>query len=76
MRSLIRKGEEGFNGWGCSECEWVHPYPRLVPKHLDPGAEALRAYEAHECQKHSKRKPRGNVNEAAARVVREASEKT
>ena len=56
-RSFVRKGEAGFSGWGCSACEWVHPYPRLAPKTKDPGAEAFEAFNAHKCEKHSKRKP-------------------
>ena len=62
--------EEGrFTGtYECSECGWA-----FKPKSPDEG-ELVRSFNEHQQLAHPKKNPREDVNQTAARIVREATE--
>lgn len=76
-RELIREHGKGYNGPACSTCGWTHPYPRLTAD-IDSEKELQQAFDEHDCSQHQrpKKKSREDVNQAAARIIREATEKT
>jgi hypothetical protein len=72
---LIWKQEAAFAGWGCKKCGWLLSNPRFANTKPWP-QDVLEAFDAHVCAEHPKpKKPREDVNQAAARVVREATER-
>lgn len=64
--------------WGCSECGWIFETGILKPavNLSETGEEALqREFNDHVCASFPKKKPREDFSQAAARIVREATEK-
>ena len=76
-RELVWRKEESFEGWACTVCGWVRPNPRLIGKTQTPSREVGEAFDAHICAKHPRpKRPLEDVNQAAAQIVREATERT
>jgi hypothetical protein len=75
-RSLVKIEEQGFEGYRCSSCAWRHPYP-FIAGELEPRDDLMAAFHLHRCRQNPlpKKKTREDVNQAAARIVREATEK-
>jgi len=64
--------EAGSSVVACGAFGWVRPYPSLGGK--DAEAELKDVFAQHICAQHPReRKPREDVNQAAARVVRESA---
>jgi len=73
-RKLVWRKEPAFEGWACSACKWLRPNPRLVDASKTPAQDVKDAFDAHTCAKHpGHQKPHEDVNQAAARIVREAT---
>ncbi len=71
---MILDREAGASVVACGACGWVRPYPRLGGKDAD--AELKEAFAQHVCAQHPReRKPRQDVNQPAARIVRKATER-
>jgi hypothetical protein len=56
MRELIWKKDEGFEGWGCCNCEFVLPNPQSLVHMNTYVEESLVAFFSHDCE--SKKLPR------------------
>jgi hypothetical protein len=75
-RKLIQRGSQV----GCSECEWVFKprgFEKPIPALMGTGTAVQIEFDAHDCAARSihKKTPREDVNQAAARIVREATER-
>ena len=74
-KKLVWKEEHGFKGWGCSECGFVIPNPRLMDSQSDYVKDCRQRFDRHSCDKHfPQKKSREDVNQAAARIVIESTE--
>lgn len=72
-RNLVFDRKNGVDIFTCSDCGWARPYPRLGAEY--PDAELKDAFDQHVCDQHPRpKKPREDLNQAAARVVSEAAE--
>ena len=68
--------ENGVQVWKCSNCGWARPYPQLVQNETDSRDGLLRAFVRHLCAEHPRgRRARKDVNQVAARIAREATER-
>jgi hypothetical protein len=75
-RELVWRKEGSFEGWKCTACGWLRPNPHLIAKNQISSLEVGEAFDAHQCAKFPLlKKPREDMNQAAARIVREATEK-
>jgi hypothetical protein len=73
MPKLIWKDEKSFHGWGCDQCGFILPDPRFLDALDGYAAQARNDFAVHECTKHPQKR-REDFSQAAARIVREASE--
>ncbi len=75
-REFLQTETKSFTGWRCGACGWTWLIPRLEAPAETKEKDAKAAFDAHVCKTASaKRKPREDFAQAAARVVREATEK-
>lgn len=75
-RELVWRKKGSFEGWACTACGWLRPNPRLIGNTKIPSRDVGEAFDAHVCAKHSgPKQPREDFSQAAARIVREATEK-
>jgi hypothetical protein len=75
-REFLWAGTKSFTGWRCGACGWVRLIPRLGTSAEAEKKDAKTEFDAHVCKTHPlKRKPREDFTQAAARVVREVTEK-
>jgi len=73
-RELVWRKEESFEGWACTVCGWLRSNPSLIGNTPTSTTDVGEAFDAHKCaQLPRTRKPREDVNQAAARIVREAT---
>jgi hypothetical protein len=64
------------NGWGCSNCDWKLKFPVVTNASTPAGMATQAEFDKHVCSQHPRKKsPREDVNQAAARIVREATER-
>lgn len=74
MQKIVWKDEKAFHGWGCSDCGFVLPNPRALV-HVDGYiTESKAAFDAHDCAKFPLKPKREDFSQAAAWIVREATE--
>jgi len=67
--------------WGCSACDWIfnpRGSQKLIPMGEKPEDARKREFNEHVCTSYppTKEKTREDFSQAAARIVREATEKT
>ncbi|HEY1767155.1 MAG TPA: hypothetical protein VGG26_05845 [Terracidiphilus sp.] len=76
-RKLIKRD----SGYGCAACEWLF-MPAGTQKKISPlvaaGTALQLEFEKHNCADHpvKPKKPREDFSQAAARIVREATERS
>ena len=51
-REMVRRKETRFEGWGCSVCGWVHPYPRINAEDIEPRENIEARFHLHRCEKY------------------------
>jgi hypothetical protein len=63
------------DGWRCTNCDWRLEFPVVTSPFTPAGVAAQAAFDRHICSQYQRKKStREDVNQAAARVVREATE--
>jgi hypothetical protein len=49
-RSLVRRKDVRLDGWGCSACGWVRPYPFTPTGVLEKREDLEAAFHLHRCE--------------------------
>jgi hypothetical protein len=71
-KELVWKMSKDFTGWACKGCGWAKPVPRFVESgDKKVPADIQRDFDSHVCKKYPRK--REDVNQVAARIVREAT---
>jgi hypothetical protein len=68
QREFVQRGKGE-----CSNCAWTPQFP-LITNPKSPQAAILEAFSNHDCGNYPRRKTREDVNQAAARIIRESTE--
>jgi hypothetical protein len=55
LKQMVRQ-ENGFMGYGCSACGWLHPYPRLTSHGIEPRDDLKVAFLLHKCDEYPSKK--------------------
>jgi hypothetical protein len=72
-RELVFAKDSKFVGWACKNCGWVKPLGRFVAAGDPIPADVQADFDAHDCAKYPSRRHE-DASQAAARIVREATE--
>jgi hypothetical protein len=72
-KRLVWKNEKAFQGWGCEDCGFILPNPRPLNSFDTYAQESRERFDRHECAKNPLKR-REDFSQAAARIVREATE--
>ncbi len=74
-KKLVFAKDKNFTGWKCKGCGWAKPIGRFVESGDPVPADVQADFEAHECNLATyPRSKREDFSQAAARIVREATE--
>ena len=60
-------------GFICADCGWVFPVPGFSQSQ-EPSAEAKFKFDKHDCEKYPRSRKKEDFSQAAARIVKEATE--